>query len=154
MYLFWLLQNGNDKLNIISTYSLSCLPLPSLLSIALPLLLISLSSMSRAGIQVYRAPPSFSFLSELLVLYRWYRSRSINPLSYARKGKLTHTRNITAMEDAMKALLEDQRRWLRQQIKEQKASIAANHQQMLEQQQHLIHQQSQLLTTQILAQLE
>jgi len=39
------------------------------------------------------------------------------------------------MEEAMKAILEEQKRWLKQQIKGQNASIAAHHHQMLEQQQ-------------------
>ena len=81
--------------------------------------------------------------------------RSIGP------GKLAPTRSLSAMEEAMRTILEEQKRWLQQQIQAQNDNIATYQQRMLEQQQQhmreqqqLIHQQNQLMITQILAQLE
>ena len=61
----------------------------------------------------------------------------------------------------MRAILEEQKEWLQQQIEAQNARIAAHHQRILEQQQQhtreqqqLINQQNQQLMTQILEQLE
>ena len=61
----------------------------------------------------------------------------------------------------MRAILEEQKEWLQQQIEEQNARISAHHQRILEQQQQhtreqqqLINQQNQQLMAQILAQLE
>jgi len=65
------------------------------------------------------------------------------------------------MEEAMRAILEEQKEWLQQQIEAQNARIAAHHQRILEQQQQhtreqqqLINQQNQQLMAQILEQLE
>jgi len=65
------------------------------------------------------------------------------------------------MEEAMRVILEEQKKWLQQQIQDQNASIAAHQQKMLEQQQQnmreqqqLSNQQNQLLMAKILAQLE
>jgi len=62
------------------------------------------------------------------------------------------------MEEALRAILEEQRSWLQQQIQDQNANIAATQQRMFEQQQQnmrdqqqQINQQHQLMMNQILA---
>ena len=64
------------------------------------------------------------------------------------------------MEETLKAILEEQRGWLQQQIEGQNANIIAHHQQILKQQQQymreqqlLINQQNQQLITPVMAQL-